>query len=103
MPSPSRDVTAPETLHVSVSGVNTKTRHFSPEIIAEADEFLLDEVFSDADYLVSIGLSLREAARRSDRAEIRLRLGQLRDTLVHAIRTNNLLSPADPQIAGSKA
>lgn len=78
-------------------------RHFSPEVIAEADDFLLDQVFSDADYLVSIAVSLREAARRSDRGEVRLRLSQLRDEIVHAIRCCNLLSNADPsQIAGSK-
>jgi hypothetical protein len=108
MNAPSGTLNAPDNVsRVSVSRSTQKANyaaHFSPEIIADTDEFLFDEVFADADQLISFGFSLREAARRSERDETRLRLSQLRDVLTHAIRTHKLLSTkTEPAIAGPKA
>jgi hypothetical protein len=65
----------------------------SPEAVAEADEFLLDEIFHDLYLIESHAISAREACRRGDRAELRLRLRtQLRDCFRHAVELHNLLS-----------
>ena len=65
----------------------------SPAVIAEADEFLLDELYCDFSLIESYARSALEAARRGDRDEVRLRLRiQLRDVFKHAVATHNLLS-----------
>jgi hypothetical protein len=65
----------------------------SPEAIAEADEFILDELFRAFDLIESYAISGKEAARRGDREEIKLRLRtQLRDCFRHAVATHDLLS-----------
>jgi hypothetical protein len=65
----------------------------SPEAVAEADEFLLDEIFHDLYLIESHAISAREACRRGDRPELRLRLRtQLRDLFRHAVELHNLLS-----------
>jgi hypothetical protein len=66
----------------------------SAEAVAEADEFLLDEIFHDLSLIASYTTSALEAARRGDREELRLRLRiQLRDHFRHAVELHNLLSP----------
>jgi len=66
----------------------------SAEAVAEADEFLLDEIFYDLSLIASYTTSALEAARRGDRKELRLRLRvQLRDCFRHAVDLHNLLSP----------
>lgn len=73
----------------------------SAEAVAEADEFLLDEIFSDLDLIQSYAVSAKEAARRGDREELGLRLRvQLRDLFRHAVELHNLLSPAQPKKGG---
>jgi hypothetical protein len=70
----------------------------SAEAIAAADEFVLDEFYSDFALIQSIATSAVEAARRGDRAEIRLRLRiQLRDIFHHAVEIHNLLSTEPPK------
>jgi hypothetical protein len=65
----------------------------SAEAVAEADEFLLDEIFHDLSLISSHTTSALEAARRGDREELRLRLRiQLRDLFRHAVELHNLLS-----------
>jgi hypothetical protein len=65
----------------------------SPEAIAAADEFVLDEIYRDLDLIRSYSISALEAARRGDREELRLRLRiQLRDLFRHAVELHNLLS-----------
>jgi hypothetical protein len=65
----------------------------SPEAVAEADEFLLDEIFHDLSLIASYTTSALEAVRRGDREELRLRLRiQLRDHFRHAVELHNLLS-----------
>lgn len=65
----------------------------SAEAVAEADEFLLDEIFHDLSLIRSYATSAMEAARRGDREELRLRLRiQLRDCFRHAVEVHNLLS-----------
>src|SRR5277367_461016 len=65
----------------------------SAEAVAEADEFLLDEIFHDLSLIASYTTSALEAARRGDREELRLRLRiQLRDCFRHAVEVHNLLS-----------
>jgi hypothetical protein len=65
----------------------------SPEAIAECDELVLDELFRAFDLIESYAISGKEAARRGDREEIRLRLRtQLRDCFRHAVATHDLLS-----------
>jgi hypothetical protein len=65
----------------------------SPEAVAECDEFILDELYRDFDLIESYAISGKEAARRGDREEIRLRLRvQLRDCFRHAVEVHNLLS-----------
>jgi hypothetical protein len=65
----------------------------SPEAIAECDEHILDELFRDFDLIASLAVSAKEAARRGDHAEIRLRLRvQLRDVFRHAVAAHDLLS-----------
>jgi hypothetical protein len=66
----------------------------SAEAIAEADEYLLDEIFHDLSLIASYTASALEAARRGDREELRLRLRvQLRDLFRHAVAVHDLLSP----------
>jgi hypothetical protein len=66
----------------------------SPEAVAECDEFVLDELFRAFDLIASYAESGKEAARRGDRDEIRLRLrSQLRDCFRHAVQIHDLLSP----------
>jgi hypothetical protein len=70
----------------------------SPEAIAECDEFVLDELYRDFGLIQSIATSGLEAARRGDRAEIKLRLRvQLRDCFHHAVEVHNLLSTEPPK------
>jgi len=65
----------------------------SSAAVAEADEFLLDELYRDFSLIESYARSGLEAARRGDRDEVRLRLRiQLRDVFRHAVETHNLLS-----------
>jgi hypothetical protein len=67
----------------------------SAEAIAQADEFVLDELFRSFDLIRSYATSGLEAARRGDRDEVRLRLRvQLRDVFRHAVATHDLLSTA---------
>jgi hypothetical protein len=64
----------------------------SPDAIAAADEFVLDELYRILG-LISDATSGLEAARRGDVEEIRLRLRvQLRDCFRHAVEVHNLLS-----------
>jgi hypothetical protein len=73
----------------------------SPEAIAAADEFVLDELFRDLDLIRSYSVSALEACRRGDRHELRLRLrSQLRDVFRHAVLIHDLLS-AGPSKGGS--
>ena len=65
----------------------------SAEAVAEADEFLLDEIFHALSLVASYTTSALEAARRGDREELRLRLRvQLRDCFRHAVEVHSLLS-----------
>jgi hypothetical protein len=65
----------------------------SPEAIAECDEYVLDELFRAFDLIESYAISGKEAARRGNREEIKLRLRvQLRDCFRHAVATHDLLS-----------
>jgi hypothetical protein len=65
----------------------------SAEAIAEADEYVLDELFRSFDLIASYAISGKEAARRGDRDEVRLRLRvQLRDVFRHAVATHDLMS-----------
>jgi hypothetical protein len=67
----------------------------SPQAVAEADEFLLDEIYRAFDLIWSYAASAKEAARRGDRDEIRLRLRvQLRDAFRHAVAIHDLLGRA---------
>jgi hypothetical protein len=73
----------------------------SPEAVAVADEFLLDEIFHDLGLIASYTTSALEAARRGDREELRLRLRvQLRDCFRHAVEIHNLLSPGPSKQPG---
>ena len=68
-----------------------------PEALTEADEFLLDELFRLFIEIELLAISAREAARRGDRDEIRLRLRmQLRDCFRHAVQLHDLLSTPKP-------
>jgi hypothetical protein len=65
----------------------------SPSVIADTDEFLLDEIYRDLYLIESHAISAREACRRGDRDELRLRLRiQLRDLFRHAVELHNLIS-----------
>jgi hypothetical protein len=65
----------------------------SPDAIAAADEFVLDELYRILGLIASYATSGLEAARRGDVEEIRLRLRvQLRDCFRHAVEVHNLLS-----------
>jgi hypothetical protein len=69
----------------------------SAEAIAAADEFVFDELYRDFGLIASIATSGLEAARRGDRAEVRLRLRiQIRDLFRHAVEIHNLLSTEPP-------
>ena len=73
----------------------------SPEAVAAADEFLLDELCHAFELVRSYAVSGLEAARRGDRDEIRLRLRvQLRDVFRYAVEMHDLL--ARPQIQGGR-
>jgi hypothetical protein len=66
----------------------------SPEAVAAADEFVLDELYQAFETIRSYAVSGIEAARRGDRDEVRLRLRvQLRDAFRYAVGIHNLLSP----------
>jgi hypothetical protein len=66
----------------------------SPEAVAAAEEFLLDEIFHDLSLIASYTTSGSKRARRGDRDELRLRLRvQLRDCFRHAVELHNLLPP----------
>ncbi len=68
----------------------------SPEVVAVADEFVIDEVHDTLQLIRSYATSGIEAARRGDREELRLRLRvQLRDCFRHAVSVHDLLSPAE--------
>ena len=74
----------------------------SPETMAECDEFILDELYRDFSLIQSYARSGLEAARRGDRAEIRLRLRcQLRDVFRHAVQIHDLLSTEPSKGSGS--
>jgi hypothetical protein len=74
----------------------------SAEAVAEAEEFLLDEIYRDLDLIRSYSISALEAARRGDREELRLRLrSQLRDVFRHAVQIHDLLSPGPSKGSGS--
>jgi hypothetical protein len=65
----------------------------SPAAVAECDEFILDEIYRSFDLIASYAISGKEAARRGDRSEVRLRLRvQLRDVFRHAVELHNMLS-----------
>ena len=65
----------------------------SPEAIAAADEYVLDELWEAFERIRTYAVSGREAASRGDRDEIRLRLRvQLRDSFRYAVEIHNLLS-----------
>jgi hypothetical protein len=65
----------------------------SPSVIADTDEFLLDEIYYDLWLIASYATSALEAAKRGDREELRLRLRvQLRDCFRHAVELHNLIS-----------
>jgi hypothetical protein len=75
----------------------------SPEAIAAADEFVLDELFRDLCLIGSYTNSAIEAARRGDRDELKLRLRvQLRDCFRHAIQLHNLLSTPEQASQGAR-
>jgi hypothetical protein len=66
----------------------------SPEASAVCDEFILDELFRAFDLIESYAISGKEAAKRGDRNEIKLRLRiQLRDCFRYAVQIHDLLSP----------
>jgi hypothetical protein len=70
----------------------------SPEAVAAAEEFVLDELYRDFELIASYAKSGMEAARRDDRQEIKLRLRvQLRDVFRHAVKLHNLLTPTPIQ------
>jgi hypothetical protein len=74
----------------------------SPEAIAACDEFILDELYRAFDLIESYAISGKEASRRGDRGEIRLRLRvQLRDCFHHAVQVHDLLSPRPLPGSGS--
>jgi hypothetical protein len=74
----------------------------SPEAMAACDEFVLDELASAFDLIESYAISGKEAARRRDRDEVRLRLRiQLRDCFRHAVQIHDLLSPRSLPESGS--
>jgi hypothetical protein len=76
----------------------------SSEAIAECDEYVLDELFRAFGLIESYAISGKEAARRGDREEIKLRLRiQLRDCFRHAVATHDLLSMQAAQSNASKA
>jgi hypothetical protein len=71
----------------------------SPEAIAEADEFILDQVYRDLCLIGSYTTSAIEASRRGDRDELRLHLRvQLRDCFRHAVQLHNLLSTPEQAV-----
>jgi hypothetical protein len=73
----------------------------SPAAVAEVEEFLLDEMYSDLHLIQSYTISAMEAARRGDREELRLRLRvQLRDCFRHAVELHKLLTPEQPKQGG---
>jgi hypothetical protein len=78
---------------VSPNTAEFKAAEPSAEAVAEADEFILDELYRAFDLIRSYAISGLEAARRGDRDEVRLRLRvQLRDVFRHAVATHDLLS-----------
>jgi hypothetical protein len=73
----------------------------SPQAVAEAEDFLLDEIYSDLQLIQSYTISAMQAARRGDREELRLRLRiQLRDCFRHAVELHKLLTPDQPKQGG---
>ena len=76
--------------------------HPSPEAIAVADEHVLDALWEAFETIRSYAVSGREAAGRSDKEEVGLRLRvQLRDCFRYAVELHNLLSPAPAETAES--
>jgi hypothetical protein len=74
----------------------------SPEAMAECDEFILDEIYRDFDLIESYAISGKEAVRRGDHDEVRLRLRcQLRDVFRHAVQIHDLLSIEPSKRGGS--
>jgi hypothetical protein len=74
----------------------------SPEAVAAADEFVLDKLYDAFELIRSYAVSGIEAARRSDRDKIRLRLRvQLRDAFRYAVKLHDLLSPERSKGGGS--
>jgi hypothetical protein len=74
----------------------------SPEAIAAADDYIFDELARAFDLIKSYAVSGKEAARRGDRDEVRLRLRiQLKDCFRHAVQVHDLLSPSPLPGSGS--
>jgi phosphate uptake regulator len=91
----------PNTADLERNQAKTASTGPSAEAVAEADEFLLDEIFRDLSLIWSYATSAMEAARRGDRDELRLRLRvQLRDCFRHAVELHNLLSTGQPKGSG---
>jgi hypothetical protein len=73
----------------------------SPEVIAEVEEFILDEIYRILSLIISYGTSAVEASRRGDRDELRLRLRiQMRDCFRNAVELQKLLSSERPKEGG---
>jgi hypothetical protein len=90
------------TAHQESDQGNLASRGPSPEAMEACDEFLLDELASAFDLIESYAISGKEAARRRDRDEVRLRLRmQLRDCFRHAVQVHDLLSPGPLPGGGS--
>jgi hypothetical protein len=70
----------------------------SPAAIEVCDELVFSELYRDFDLIESYAISGKEAARRGDRAEVRLRLRiQLKDIFRHAVEIHDLLSTEPPK------
>jgi len=82
----------PSTAYPESNQEKTNSGGPSPEAVAAAEEFLLDEIFSALSLIASYTTSALEAARRGDRNELRLPLRvQLRDCFRYAVELHNLL------------
>jgi hypothetical protein len=76
----------------------------SQEAVAACDEFVFNELFHAFSTIESYAVSAKEAARRGDRNEIKLRLRtQLRDCFRYAVQVHNLMSPEQPESSAGRA
>ena len=62
------------TAHQDSDQGNLASSDPSPEAIAACDESILDELYRDFNLIESYAISAKEAARRGDFGEVRLRL-----------------------------